>query len=121
APLLRAADGPDFNREVRPILAAHCFKCHGPDDKARKAKLRLDHRDGALKVLVPGKPDESELVRRIFAADESEVMPPPHVKRPLTAAQKETLKRWVAAGAAYAPHWAFVPPRQAPPPAVRWG
>src|SRR5437762_2746411 len=84
---VRAADGPDFNREVRPILAAHCFKCHGPDDKARKAKLRLEVRTGALKVIEPGKPDDSELVRRILATDD-DVMPPPQVKNPLSDKQK---------------------------------
>src|SRR5215211_6958420 len=107
-PAARAADAPDFNRDVRPILAARCFKCHGPDDAARKAKLRLDTRDGAEQVL--GKPEASELVRRITSADESEVMPPPSVKAPLTDKQKETLKVWVAAGARYDAHWSFVPP-----------
>src|SRR3954452_8594619 len=86
----------DFNRDVRPILAARCFKCHGPDDAARKAKLRLDNRDGAEHVL--GKPADSELVRRISATDETEVMPPPSVKNPLSAKEKETLRAWVAAG-----------------------
>jgi hypothetical protein len=106
----RAADAPDFNRDVRPILAARCFKCHGPDDAARKAKLRLDSRAGAEHVL--GKPAESELLRRITAEDESEVMPPASLKKPLSAAEKETLKAWVAAGAPYAPHWSFVPPKR---------
>src|SRR4030095_13992906 len=74
------ADGPDFNREVRPILSRYCFKCHGPDDKARKSKLRLDVREDAMKeaksgavAIVPGKPDESELCLRIFSADKEEV------------------------------------------------
>src|SRR5438094_2345663 len=81
----------DFQRDVRPLLSRHCFKCHGPDDKARKAKLRLDVRETAMKggrsgepAVVPGKPDDSELVRRIFAADETEVMPPPSTKNPLS-------------------------------------
>ena len=122
----RGADDVDFSRDVRPILSKHCFKCHGPDDKARKAKLRLDDRDTALrggesgeKAIVPGKPDESELIRRIFAADDSERMPPPATKNPLTEQNKQTLRRWIAAGAEYRPHWAFVPPRQAPLPAVK--
>ncbi len=126
APCARAAEGPDvFNDRVRPILARHCFKCHGPDDKARKARLRLDVREQALKpaksgkpAIVPGKPDQSELVRRIFA-DEDEVMPPAHAKNPLTEADRQTLRRWVADGAEYRPHWAFVPPRQVPLPKVR--
>jgi hypothetical protein len=114
----------DFTREVRPILSRHCFKCHGPDDKARQADLRLDLRDRAMAVtssgtpaIVPGKPDESELVRRIFAGDE-ELMPPPAAKLPLSEAEKEVLRRWVVEGADYVPHWAFVPPNQSPPPRV---
>ena len=111
----RAADV-DFNRDVRPILASRCFKCHGPDETARKAKLRLDTSDGALRVL--GKPAESELVRRILSADESGVMPPAALKTPLSAKQKETLKTWVANGAKYESHWSFVPPKRPPVPAV---
>ncbi|MEX2173156.1 MAG: PSD1 and planctomycete cytochrome C domain-containing protein [Pirellulaceae bacterium] len=120
------ADSPDFNREVRPILSAHCFKCHGPDDKTREAGLRLDGRDGAIAALdsgsvavVPGKPDQSELVRRVLSDDEGEVMPPPATNKPLSATQKNILRRWIAAGAPYAPHWAFVAPRQATLPAVK--
>jgi len=116
----------DFLRDVRPILASHCFKCHGPDEEARKAKLRLDLRENALQPaksgelpIVPGKPDRSELVRRVFSADENEAMPPPAANKDLTPDQKEILKRWVAAGAEYKPHWAFVKPSQAPPPATR--
>jgi mono/diheme cytochrome c family protein len=120
-----AADAPDFQSEVRPILSQYCFKCHGPDDKARKAKLRLDMAEGATKeaksgsiAVVPGKPDESELVVRIFSTDEDDVMPPPEMKKVLTAQQKEILKRWVAAGAEYKPHWSFAAPKQAPTPAA---
>src|SRR5262245_34573254 len=119
-------DDIDFTRDVRPILSRHCFKCHGPDDKARQAELRLDTREGALKggssgekAIIPGKPDDSELVRRILADDDVEVMPPPAAKLPLTAAQKEILARWVAQGAVYKPHWAFVAPRQSPLPMVQ--
>ncbi|MEO6755382.1 MAG: c-type cytochrome domain-containing protein, partial [Chthoniobacteraceae bacterium] len=96
---LTAADAPDFSRDVRPILSQHCFKCHGPDDKARKSGLRLDIRESAMKeaksgglALVPGKPDQSELVARIFSKDEDEVMPPPSTKRALTPEQKDTLR-----------------------------
>ncbi len=119
-------DDVDFTRDVRPILVRHCFKCHGPDDKARQGELRLDIREEALKgggsgekAIVPGKPDESDLVRRILSDDETEVMPPPTAKLPLTPAQKAILKAWVAKGAMYVPHWAFVPPKQAPVPKVR--
>jgi mono/diheme cytochrome c family protein len=128
---LRAAEvepaGADFfTTRVRPILARHCFKCHGPDDKARKARLRLDVRQAALaparsgkRAIVPGKPNDSELIRRITATDEEEVMPPPHTKNPLSEADRQALVRWVAAGAEYATHWAFLPPRQRSLPAIR--
>ena len=123
---LFADDAPDFSRDVRPILSQHCFKCHGPDDKTRKGGLRLDLRDSATKeaksgavALVPGQPDKSELVARIFSTDEDELMPPPSVKRTLTPEQKDTLRRWVAAGAEYQQHWAFAKPKQAKVPDVR--
>src|SRR5205823_8657182 len=82
--------------------------------------LRLDRRDDALKTaIVPGKPDESELVRRIFAPERSVVMPPPKSNKTLTGPQKETLKRWIAAGAEYQPHWSFVAPTRPATPAVK--
>lgn len=111
---------PDFNTEVRPLLASHCFKCHGPDDKKRMAGLRLDLREAAIakRALVPGKPEASEFIHRIFASDAG-MMPPAHTKNPLTAAEKQILKRWVATGAEYRPHWAFVAPKPAPLPAVK--
>ncbi len=118
---LRAADlpHPDFARDVRPLLSRHCFKCHGPDDATRKSGLRLDLRDAATHpaksgaiALVPGKVAESELVKRLFTEDADEIMPPPATKIILTPAEKETLRRWVAAGAEYQQHWAFVPPTQ---------
>ncbi len=117
---------PDFTQDVRPILSQRCFKCHGPDDGARKSKLRLDVRESAILpaksgaiAIVPGKPAESELVRRILSTDEDERMPPPSTKAQLTPAEKETLNRWVAAGAEYKPHWAFVNPKPAPPSPVK--
>ncbi len=126
---LGAATGaPDFTKEVRPILSRYCFKCHGPDDKARKAELRLDSRDAALApaesgapAIVPGKPDKSELVTRLFSDDAEEKMPPSATKQELTAEQKDILKRWVAAGAEYKQHWAFVPPKRGEIPAVTNG
>src|SRR5687767_9690381 len=121
-----AQDKLDFNRDVRPILSAHCFKCHGPDENVREAGLRLDQRDGATAKLesgataiVPSQADRSELVRRVNSTDEGELMPPPAANKALSAAQKETLRRWVGEGAAYAPHWAFVRPQQGPLPAVK--
>jgi hypothetical protein len=116
----------DFSRDVRPILASNCLKCHGLDDKARKAGLRLDDRDVATKpnkddetAIVPGKPDKSALIERIFSKDEDEVMPPPSTKKTLTEDQKNTLKQWIAEGAKYQVHWAFVPPKQVPLPNVK--
>jgi hypothetical protein len=112
------AAAPDFTREVRPILSRYCFKCHGPDDKARKGKLRLDVREEAMKeaksgavALVPGKPDESEVCARIFSTDKDDAMPPADTKNPLSEAQKDILKRWIASGAEYKQHWAFIPPK----------
>jgi mono/diheme cytochrome c family protein len=128
APASRAAaqDRVDFSREVRPILSRYCFKCHGPDEKVNKAGLRLDVRELAigeansgLTAIVPGKLDDSELVRRIFAPEGHQVMPPPSTKQHLSDAQKETLKRWIAQGAEYQPHWAFVPPQRPPLPQVK--
>jgi hypothetical protein len=116
----------EFNDRVRPILAGHCFKCHGPDDRARKARLRLDLRTEALRparsgkrAIVPGDAGKSELVRRIRSADDGEIMPPPGTKNPLTVAEKEILQKWIASGAEYRQHWAFVPPHLPGLPTVR--
>ncbi|MGB6041793.1 MAG: DUF1549 domain-containing protein, partial [Pirellulales bacterium] len=110
----------DFGRDVRPILAEHCFACHGPDANKREAELRLDVRDSAVEseAIVPGDASASELVRRINEQDPDEIMPPPETKKPLTAAQKDKLQRWIAAGAQYSEHWAFVAPRRPELPAV---
>ncbi|HSU55514.1 MAG TPA: PSD1 and planctomycete cytochrome C domain-containing protein [Candidatus Dormibacteraeota bacterium] len=101
-----------YNRDVRPILSDNCFYCHGPDPNKRKAKMRLDIREEALKkeAFVPGKPEASELVRRIFATDPEDMMPPPKSNKKLSAAQKETLRKWIAAGAKYELHWAYQKP-----------
>src|SRR5947209_8859926 len=95
----RAAPPVDFNRDIRPVLATQCYACHGPDPKARKADLRLDLRDDAVKAgaVVPGKPDESELLRRVTSKDAAEAMPPAKSKKPpLTPAQVELFRRWIA-------------------------
>jgi hypothetical protein len=99
----------EYNRDIRPILSDNCFSCHGPDKTRRKAKLRLDIRDEAVaaKAIVPGKPDESGLVERVFHADAEQVMPPVKSNKKLTAEQKALLKRWVAEGAVYQEHWAY--------------
>jgi Protein of unknown function (DUF1553)/Protein of unknown function (DUF1549)/Planctomycete cytochrome C len=108
---VQAAERVDFNRDVRPILSENCFRCHGPDEKQRKAKLRLDSRDGALaKVVVSNQPGKSEFVRRILAENNSERMPPADSGKKLSAAQIDVLKRWVEQGAEYKGHWAFVAP-----------
>src|SRR5581483_4251907 len=102
----------EYNRDVRPILAENCFACHGPDSAARKKNLRLDNREDALAagVIEPGKPERSEVIDRIFADDPKQLMPPAKSHKKLTAAQKETLRKWIAEGAEYQPHWSFIPP-----------
>ena len=119
--LLKATDEVDYNRDVRPILAEKCYPCHGPDKKARKAKLRLDDLAVAVKsgAITPGKPDESELVERIFSDDPDERMPPKKSKTSLDAGEKELLRKWVAGGARTSRHWAFVPPKQPGVPNIR--
>ena len=111
----------DFNRDVRPILSDKCFSCHGPDEKHRKAKLRLDvEKDAhASGVIVPGKPGESELIDRITTKDEKDVMPPVKGGKKLTAAEIDSLKKWVAGGGRYAAAWAYVPPKKHDPPATK--
>lgn len=106
----------EFNRDVRPILSAKCFFCHGPDEGQRKAKLRLDldtalfaERDGH-KVIELGKPDASELYRRLTTTNLDDLMPPPETKKGLTTAEIATVRRWIEQGAKYEGNWAFVPP-----------
>ncbi|HXQ81928.1 MAG TPA: PSD1 and planctomycete cytochrome C domain-containing protein [Opitutaceae bacterium] len=116
-----------FNRDVRPIMANTCFKCHGQDPKANKADLRLDLPENARLArkdksgrtstpIVPGNPDASEAWRRISSADPNQVMPPPDSLHLLTARDKAILRRWIEQGAVYEPHWAYIPPRKAEPP-----
>jgi hypothetical protein len=104
-----------YNRDIRPILSDNCFYCHGPDANHRKAKMRLDVREDALKAeaFVPGNSDESELVKRILTTDEDDLMPPPDSAKKLTDEQKKTLKDWIAQGAKYEKHWAYIPPAKA--------
>lgn len=110
-----------YSRDVRPILSENCFSCHGQDQNRRKKDLRLDTQEGqrAGGVVVPAKPDESELVRRILSTDPDEIMPPPKSNRKLTTTQKETLRQWVAEGAKFEGHWAFQVPVRPPVPLVR--
>jgi cytochrome c553 len=112
----------DFNRDIRPILAENCFACHGQDGNKREADLRLDDRAAAveMRAIVPGDLVASSIVERIRSTDDEVRMPPPPSNRFLTEAQKDALDRWIAAGAIYEPHWAFVPPaRPAVPPVER--
>jgi mono/diheme cytochrome c family protein len=117
------ADAVDFNREVRPILAQHCFACHGMDEHSRKGKLRLDLPESAHgkgksgeTAIVAGQPDKSEVVHRIFSDDPDDVMPPPETKKAISAKDKAILRAWIAEGGVYQPHWAFSAPKQAPLP-----
>ena len=114
APAASAVEPVSFNRDIRPIMSDTCFHCHGNDAKTREAGMRLDLRDAALAEteggvvpIVPGDPDASGVIRRIFDADDP--MPPESAHKPLTAAQKELFRRWIAEGAVYEPHWAYAP------------
>jgi hypothetical protein len=120
-----AGEAVDFSRDIQPILATHCYNCHGRDAHSRQADLRLDDREAAIRelpsggrALVPGSVAESELVARIESTDPDTVMPPPEFKKPLTTRQIELLKAWVAGNAPYAPHWSFSPVADPPQPAA---
>ncbi len=102
-----------FNRDIRPIFSDTCFQCHGPDEAKRKAGLRLDTREPAVNpaesgeiAIVPGKPEASEIVRRLTTTDKDDRMPPAKLHKKITPAQIETVKRWIAQGAEYQGHWA---------------
>jgi hypothetical protein len=112
----------DFARDVLPILSDNCFKCHGPDEKARKADLRLDTKEGTLArggPVVPGKSAESELYKRVASADPADLMPPPRSNKKLRPEQVATLKRWIDQGAPWGQHWAFTAPKRPAVPEVR--
>ncbi len=116
----------DFNRHIRPLLSDRCYRCHGPDSAKRKAKLRLDTREGLFKeadsglaVVTPRDAEKSDLIRRITSDDTEEMMPPPDSHLALTDGEKALLKRWVEEGAEYKPHWSLVPVGAVPVPAVR--
>ncbi|HEX8912200.1 MAG TPA: DUF1549 domain-containing protein, partial [Humisphaera sp.] len=121
APAARAEGKLVYNRDVRPILSDNCFACHGNDKNHVKGKLKLNDRESATarKAIVPGKPDESEMIARILSKDAEEVMPPPESHKTLKPAQIEILKRWVAEGAEYQPHWAYITPARPAVPAVK--
>src|SRR2546425_1082641 len=110
-----------YNHDIRPILSDDCFFCHGPDKNKRKAKLRLDVREVAVEkeAILPGKPDESQLVKRIYTTDADDVMPPPETHKILTPEQKKLLTQWIAEGAEYEPHWAYVKPARPVVPDIK--
>ncbi len=113
----------DFSRDVRPILAERCFRCHGHD--VQEAEVRLDSKEEVFRdrdgwaVVVPGDLDASEMWYRLTAEDPDERMPPAEAGPPLTAEQRATLRAWIEGGATWSEHWAFVAPREIAPPAVR--
>src|SRR5262245_43998389 len=116
----------DYSRDIRPILASHCWSCHGPDHRAREAGLRRDSRDAALARRQPGKPAVvpedpagTPLISRIEAEEAARRMPPPEAKKPLSDQQKRLLRRWIEQGADFSQHWAFVPPRRPSVPVLR--
>ncbi len=122
--LVMAADGRagdsagrvDFNRQIRPILSENCYQCHGPDQNKRKAELRLDLREGLFRsaegttIVVPGKPDDSELLSRITADDDELRMPPPKHAAALKPEQIDLIERWITEGAEWKGHWAYISP-----------
>jgi len=108
-----------FNRDIRPVLSQHCFACHGPDAHERKGELRLDTLAGAVKggesgkaSIVPGKPDKSELWKRLVTEDTEEIMPPIDFHKDLDEKQKKMLHQWILEGAEYQDHWAFITPKK---------
>ena len=112
-----AEKGIEFNRDIRPILSDKCFTCHGPDEKTRKAKLRLDTEEGLFSkrdnpLLVPGKPLQSELYLRVVHEDSDEVMPPTDEPKQLTSIEKNLLKEWIVQGAKWQGHWAWIVPQR---------
>jgi hypothetical protein len=128
AAVSRASRPVDYNWDVRPILSENCFRCHGPDEKSRMAGLRLDVPDVAYAELksgkgrhaiTPGNPGESELLRRVSAENPAARMPPRSVNKVLSADQIDTLKRWIAQGAQYKPHWSFMAPQKPVPPSLK--
>jgi mono/diheme cytochrome c family protein len=124
-PASAAAQAVEFNRDIRPLLSEYCFACHGPDKPKRKADLRLDTRDGAFAdlgghfALVAGKPADSTLYQRLVEKNPRRRMPPASTGKTLSSRQIDLIRRWIAQGAGYQKHWAFIPPRRPAPPAVR--
>ncbi len=121
----RADESVDFNRDIRPILAQRCFRCHGPDEEEVKAGLRLDLRERAVMELDGGHsaidlstPDESQLLVRVNSTDEDLRMPPAEAGAPLSQRQRDLLRSWIKQGAPYLKHWSLIAPKAAPLPKV---
>ena len=118
----------DYNWDVRPILSDNCFRCHGPDERARRVGLRLDQVESALArrpggpqarfAIVPGRPDDSEVIKRITHANVAMRMPPVAANKTLSSEQIETLRQWIAQGAQYKPHWAYLTPAKPAVPQI---
>ena len=114
-----------FNRDIRPILSNKCFFCHGPSEKSRKAKLRLDVEEEAFKekdgfaAFVRKSLEDSEAWHRITSDDPDEVMPPPKFKKELTKVEVNKIKQWIEEGAKWEGHWAFIPVRQTNEPTTQ--
>src|SRR5262245_26680173 len=109
----------DFGRQIRPILSDTCFSCHGPDEKNRMAGLRLDQKEGVLKVVTAGNHAESKLYQRINHSDAARRMPPQSLDRKLTRDQVALIAKWIDEGAEWQTHWAYVPPQKPELPAVK--
>ncbi len=128
SPAANAQEAPEpieFNRDIRPILSDNCYQCHGPDSNKRQAELRLDDKQGLFnelpsgtRAVVPGKPAESELLRRIQSTDPSEMMPAPESNKKLKPREIALLKRWIEQGASWQGHWAYIRPQRPKPPDV---
>ncbi len=117
----------DFNFHIKPILSDKCFQCHGPDANKRKADLRFDVQQSAYGELpenpgkfaiVPGSPDKSEVIFRIYSENQADQMPPPESNLTMSENEKQLLKKWIEQGAVYKQHWAFEPPQKTDPPSI---
>lgn len=120
------ADTLDYGKDIQPLLAEHCYACHGPDENTREAGLRFDERDSATaelnsgrRAIVPGQPDRSEMIRRLVSSDPDEQMPPPEFRKRPSDEAKAALREWVRNGAEYTQHWAFTPVRKPTLPQVK--
>ena len=127
-PRASRGDTVDYNWDVRPILSENCFQCHGPDEKSRRASLRLDQREGATtgperrhlrRAIIPGDPDNSELIKRVTHLNVAARMPPSITNKTLTAEKIDVLRRWIVAGARDKPHWSFISPQKPAVPKSR--